>query len=731
MKRDIILAALTFFPMLAAVIEYFVGRRKPGRAHLTTVCLLTVQAAITVATVILCWGDMLNFRVPFWNMQLTLGGVHGLSFRGIYVIILNLMWLVAGVFSPEYFRNEERTNRYYAFMLATLGATCGMFMAADLLTLFTFFEIMSLCSYTWVAHTESKSALRASQSYLAVAVLGGMVALYGIMTLQNEAGTLMLSELPSVLAGGACSRTSLMIAACCLLFGFGAKAGMFPLHFWLPQSHPAAPAPASALLSGALTKAGIFGIMIIAFRLLPGDDTMGAIILILGAITMVLGAVEALLSANLKQILACSSMSQIGFILVGIGMQVMTDLPLDLSGSETVPALGVTGAVLHMMNHSLFKLVLFIFAGICYANTHSLDLNKLRGFGRGKPWLLCIFLAGALGITGTPLFSGYVSKAILHESIVEYAAESAAPWLFKALEWIFLASGGMTVAYMTKIFVAVFVEKGDEDHAAAPRRGYARLYTKILLALPALMIPLMGCLPQLIMNPASRIAALSSPLSLGRRIFEYPEYASWECLSGTVISYAVGAAVYFLVIRRLLMKDGRYVDRFPKRFTLEDTFYRPILCGLIPDVVGAFTAIFGENRILKNICHFCLKGAGAVSAWLSDLPSRCGFILRAASAVSNAASGLTDRLFDLLGATLYRETKAGYGEYKRDKLGRLVGKILDKARPGEESHVEQAVAMEQELSRSRRIITGSFSFALMMACIGLALILVYVLFLNR
>ena len=196
----------------------------------------------------------------------------------------------------------------------------------------------------------------------------------------------------------------------CALVGFGAKAGMFPLHIWLPKAHPVAPAPASALLSGILTKSGVFGIIGISCWLFDGVPGWGNLLLIPAVITMFLGAVLAVFSVDLKRTLACSSMSQIGFILTGVSMCVL----LGEHGS-----IAACGAVLHILNHSLIKLTLFVAAGVVYFNVHSLDLNDVRGFGKDKPLLKLAFLSGACSIAGIPGFGGYISKTLLHEGIVE------------------------------------------------------------------------------------------------------------------------------------------------------------------------------------------------------------------------------------------------------------------------------------------------------------------------
>ena len=171
--------------------------------------------------------------------------------------------------------------------------------------------------------------------------------------------------------------------------------------------------------------------LVLSCQLFRDDPVWGMLILSLGAVTMFLGAVLALFSNNLKKTLACSSMSQIGFILTGIGT-------MGLLGREN--ALAGAGVLLHMVNHSLFKLVLFMCAGVVFMNTEALELNRIRGFGRKKPLLHACFLLGAAGIGGIPGLSGYISKTLLHEGIVEAAAEYGL--ILHAAEWIFLLSGG-------------------------------------------------------------------------------------------------------------------------------------------------------------------------------------------------------------------------------------------------------------------------------------------------
>lgn len=253
-------------------------------------------------------------------------------------------------------------------------------------------------------------------------------------------------------------------------------------------------------------------------------------------------------------------MSQIGFILTGCSMQC-------LLGEEN--GLAVSGTVLHMVNHSMIKLVLFMAAGCIYMNLHKLDLNEIRGYGRNKPFLMLIFAMGAYGICGIPLWNGYVSKTLLHESIVEYmemlGRQGANVLPFQVLEWAFLMAGGLTAAYMIKLFAAIFLEKAPLGRDGDDRgKKYAGTAACFALGGSALFLPLMGMAPHRIMD---WMADISRPFLRGAHVLHQVEYFSEANLRGACISISMGILVYVLLIRRYLMETGEdgtriYVDRW-------------------------------------------------------------------------------------------------------------------------------------------------------------------------
>ena len=594
----------------------------------------------------------------------------------IYCYIALFMWSVSLLFSKEYFAHYSHKVRYYGFMLLTMFATLGVFLAKDLFTMFIFFEVMSLSSYVWVVQEETEEALKVGVTYLTIAVIGGMVMLMGLFLLNHALGTLRIDILYQAVQSVWSEKSGqIYTAGFLMLFGFGAKAGMFPLHFWLPKAHPVAPAPASALLSGILTKCGILGILVLTAQVFVHDLTWGSVILTLGVSGMVVGAVLAVFSVNLKRTLACSSVSQIGFILVGVGMQCFL-------GEEN--ALAVRGTFLHMVNHSLIKLLLFNLAGVVYMNIHALDLNTVRGFGRKKPFLMITFLMGALGIGGMPLLNGYVSKTLLHESIVEYIAHLTAhghsALLFQAIEWIFLFSGGLTVAYMLKLFICIFIEKHPEKQEQYnAKTNYMSVLSKLVLGISAVILPIMGAFPGMTMNKMAD--AVMGFLRSGPLHHEV-HYFAWVNLKGGLISIGIGILVYFLVIRKVFMKNGNYVNLWPEKLDLEVIFSKLVwgmlaVLGLVTKILDGFLS---EWCTVENL----LKGLNQ----LMKLPER-----------------LPEAVVGFLKRTVYKETT------ERPEL-ELVNKL----------HAQYDRKVD-----TLRLIGSSLSFGLLLACVGLILTIIYLL----
>lgn len=653
------------------------------------------------------------------------------GFRILYLIIAVLMWSCTMIFSIEYMAHYRNKLRYYIFSAVTFFATAGVFISADLFTTFVFFEIMSLASYVWVIQDERPEAIRAGDTYLAIAIIGGLVMLMGIFMLYHFAGT---TDLRAVGYDGSALQ---FIAGCLMLFGFAAKAGGYPLHIWLPKAHPVAPAPASALLSGILTKAGVFGILLLSCYMFHGSAQWGTLILTIGVITMFLGALLALFSVDLKRTLACSSVSQIGFILTGIGTY-------DLLGEAN--ALAARGTLMHMVNHSMIKLLLFMAAGVVYMNLHELDLNKIRGFGRNKPLLKVLFLSGALGIGGIPLFNGYVSKTLIHESIVEYKEMliegEAAPLLYGAgiiglIEWIFIISGGLTVAYMTKLFIALFIEKNSDEATQKKfdeNRNYMNRASSIVLIIPAIFMPLAGALPGIV---ADGIMDLGQGFLRASALHEKIHYFSGTNLLGGFYSIAFGAVLYLFVVRKLLIKDGQYVNRWPKYIDLEEYFYRPLLLVILPAVFGFICRIL--DRMVDFSVPVLLKVGGFIVGVLDKIVD---FIVPILINIGVFFTRILDRAVDFiivaLRKTVLKDEKLPQERIEGTAVTHFFGQIFDgiihglnntvwSYHPRKEKAEHKLAMLSMRISENNMIIARSLSFALSLAGVGLVIVLIYML----
>ncbi len=691
MYIDILIYLMVFMPMVGAFVSYLIGRKNKKARDYFVSSLSILEFVLAVMLVLADVGNegYLVYIPEVCGMGLTFTAD---GFRVLYVAIASFMWACTSIFSEEYFAHYRNRNRYYLFQLLTLGATAGIFLSADLYTTFIFFEIMSISSYVWVAHDETAPSMRAAATYLAVAIIGGLTLLMGLFLLYNQTGTLRIDELYE-----ACQGKNVYPACLCMLVGFGAKAGAFPLQIWLPKAHPVAPAPASALLSGILTKTGIFGVLVISCQILLHDYAWGAFILVIGLITMFLGALLAVFSIDFKRTLACSSVSQIGFILIGVGMQ-------GLLGEHN--EIAIRGTVLHMVNHSLFKLVLFMVAGVIYMNIHKLDLNDIRGFGRKKPLLRFIYLMGALGIGGIPLWSGYISKTLLHESMVEYIHEAIAvsmalPISFQTMqifEWIFLISGGMTIAYMLKLYVAVFVEK-NKDAALQEKYDGMKKYMKpasaVVLTLCAAIFPIMGIFPYATMDV---MADMSEGFMGWDHAGHSVDYFTWTNLQGSVISIIIGLVLYFGVVRTLLMKkqpDGSrdYVNRWWKYLDLEDYFYRPVLLKVLPTVCAAVCLVI--DRLVDGIVIILRKTVYKDSLIYKEMDE--------GNSVTYAFGSLFNKGEAALNKTVWRSN------------------------PKETDFRHQFALKYASFKENFGFIERSLSYGLILFCLGLCAVLIYLL----
>ncbi len=703
-----LIPVVILLPMVMAVVSACVSKRNAALRDGLVVGTGISTFALCVLLAFQGEGELIIPGICGFGLTFRADG-----FRAIYGCIAAFMWMMSGIFSPEYFSHHaENRGRYGLFNLLTLGATLGVFYSDDLYTTFIFFEIMSVTSFVMVAHEETPGAMKAAYTYLAVAVIGGMTTLMGLFLLHKELGTLAFEGMA---AAKAASGANLTAASWLVVVGFAAKAGLYPLHIWLPKAHPVAPAPASALLSGILTKSGVFGLIVVCSRLMAGDAAFGNLLMVFACITMFLGALLALFSVDLKRTLACSSMSQIGFITVGLATMVL----LGEHGS-----FAAYGSVMHMANHSLIKLVLFMAAGVVYMNVHSLNLNDVRGFGRKKFVLHFCFLLGALSIACIPpIGSGYNSKSLLHEALLElivHQQEHGHIWVpYKAAEILFLISGGLTIAYMVKLYICIFWQKHPTRQAEYDASGRSmNPVSAIALIGSAIVLPFLGAMPATFLTPLGDMSATF----FGQHAPEHHiDYFCAANLEGAAISITIGAAVYLLVVRPLLMKKNAegvrdYVNLWPAKLDLEDAVYRPLIDGVLNffgKVLG-FVAAIPDSKFTLT---FIPRAVTAIIRGIAELPERFVLLLRkTVFAVSHAhrKPPVGNRFTYAVGTAM-------------NAIAKLLNRILHRERPFRTDFEYVLDASWTELRKTTNLFTVSVSFGLLLMCAGLYITFLYLL----
>ncbi|NLM76423.1 MAG: proton-conducting membrane transporter [Clostridiaceae bacterium] len=427
-----LLAIIPVVPLIGALILFL--KRDNGFINIPFV---TSGAALILSVFALknvSGGTILYFKFP-------VNGPFVPSFRAdllsaVFIFLSAFLWLVVSLYSPGYMKHEGRGKVFEISTLFTFASVLGGFLAADLLTLLLFFELMTVSSFFWVIHKWDKEAIKAGYFYLFYSITGGLFIALGIV-LKN-------------------SGTEMQTAWSIILFvaGFGIKAGMAPLHLWLPHAHSVAPTPGSALLSGLLIKVGAYGLIRVGqlagwgTNLTMGFPWLGVALIVLGTITMLTGVLAALIQSHAKRLLAYHSISQMGYIILGLG------LGLYMGGDGS---LGLIGAVYHIVNHALFKVALFLGVGIIYIHTKETDLYKLGGLWRRFPLTAVLMLVAVLGITGAPGLNGYASKTILHHAVSQ-AAETGQPWMIW-VERVFSVVGIGTAASFSKLYYLIFLGK--------------------------------------------------------------------------------------------------------------------------------------------------------------------------------------------------------------------------------------------------------------------------------
>lgn len=365
-------------------------------------------------------------------------------FGVFFALVASGLWIFTSFYSIGYVRglNEHKQTRYFACFAVCLSATIGIAFSANLFTFLLFYEILTVATYPLVIHKETQTAIRAGRKYLVYTLSAGLVLIAATAITQSVAGTLTFKAGGLFSAGQLSSGTAIGLF---LLFlgGVGVKAGIMPLHSWLPTAM-AAPTPVSALLHAvAVVKSGVFGVIrVVGFVFGPAimkQFGLDSILMVFAGFTIITASLIALRQDNLKRRLAYSTVGHLSYIVMGAALLSPT---------------AFSGAILHISFHATMKITLFFCAGAIYVATHKEKVSDLDGIGRAMPFTMGAFAVGAIGLAGIPPVNGFLSKWCLAKGSLE--AGLIIPVL------VFVLSGILNVAYLFPIVYRAFFKSSDQ-----------------------------------------------------------------------------------------------------------------------------------------------------------------------------------------------------------------------------------------------------------------------------
>ncbi|MHB8346506.1 MAG: hydrogenase 4 subunit B [Acidiferrobacterales bacterium] len=573
MLAYVAVAAALLSGVMALIADRFPAALRVGSFSILGVCGV---AAVAAGAEVMSTGARITSQLPFglpwlnWHLRLD-------PLSGFFMAIIGIAVIAVSLYGPGYVREYEHDARAPAATpgdgkphahqsLAVLGLFTGIFVAGMLAVLladdaFVFmiaWELMSVSSYLLVAYQHHNPANRhAAFVYLLLAEIGALVILLAFGVLAGFGGSFTFDAMRAAHLSPAWASLAFVLA----LFGFGMKAGMVPLHVWLPEAHPAAPSHISALMSGVMLKVAIYGFIRFVFDLLGRPQwSWGLATLTIGTATALLGVLYALSQNDFKRLLAYSSVENIGIILMGLGLGMI----FIGTGHPDLGAVALLAALYHSLNHAVFKTLLFLGAGAVLYRTHERDLDRLGGLIRRMPATAFFVLIGCLSIAALPPFNGFVSEWLTLQAALQV------PVLSSGVLRSIIPVAAALLALTTALAAATFVKVYGVAFLGQPRTrhvAHAREVSLGMLAgmgLLALLCVVLGVVPTLVIrliDPITRGLLQLSPTGATARGWLWLTPISPQVASYSAPLVVVAMAVTFLAGYLLLHRRARIARR--------------------------------------------------------------------------------------------------------------------------------------------------------------------------
>jgi hydrogenase-4 component B len=459
-------------------------------------------AAAVAGSIALVQGEVATATLPLglpwlpWHLRLD-------ALAGVFLVIIGVVTFAVGLYGPAYVRGFENGKD----SLAALGGFTGLFivgmilvvLADDAFLFMVSWEVMSLASYFLVAfHHDNAANRRAAFLYLLMAHVGGLSILLGYGVLASFGGAFTFEAMRAAELSFGWASVAFVLA----FVGFGMKAGLLPLHAWLPEAHPAAPSHISALMSGVMLKVAVYGFIRFVYDLI-GDVQWqwGVAVLIVGSISALMGVLYALMQNDLKRLLAYSSVENVGIIFIALGLSLL----FLATGFPLLAALGLIAALYHSVNHAMFKGLLFFGAGAILHSTRERDLNQMGGLLRRMPWTGLFFLVGCISIAALPPFNGFVSEWLTFQTALQaWQLENGVLRTLVPITAAVLAlTGALGAACFVKVYGVAFL--GQARSRQARRAGRIPLGMRAGEALLAALCLLLGLFPTQVVQLLERV----------------------------------------------------------------------------------------------------------------------------------------------------------------------------------------------------------------------------------
>ncbi len=455
--------------------------------------LATLSLVVLAVTVI---GQSSVYKIGEWPIPLGINLVlDGLS--GLMLLVVSVVSFAAMLFSIKYMEQYTAKPKFLSLFLLMIAGMNGVVLSGDIFNLYVFLEIASIASYALVGFGCGHEELEASFKYMVLGSIASAFILFGIALVYGNTGNLNMAYVARAIQSSGLNK-GLAFALALFIVGFGLKSALVPFHAWLPDAHPSAPAPISAMLSGVLIKTlGVYALSRVVFNIFGVSPQIGWVLVALALLSMVAGAFLAIGQWDFKRLLAYSSISQVGYVVLGIGLGAVI---LSHGGNLAWASLAILGGLFHLANHAVYKSLLFLTSGSVEMSTGTREMRQMGGLAERLPVTRAACTLASASIVGIPPFSGFWSKLIL----VIAAVQAGFIWLAAVIVVVSL----LTLIMYLKVQRRVFLGPLPENLAGIQENKGSMQLAMVFLSCLCVMMGLLVIVPALkagILDPAVKV----------------------------------------------------------------------------------------------------------------------------------------------------------------------------------------------------------------------------------